>query len=56
MLGRRILDIVDGNEAVVSASPISNIHPGTSVGESASGREHEELRKSVREAFSSPYM
>jgi len=60
MLGRRILDFVDGDvDVLVPASvPSSHVQPGSSVeGSAVSGRDHEELRKSVREAFSSsPYM
>jgi vacuolar protein 8 len=53
LLGRRILDFVDGDgDALMPmGSHSSHIHPGSSVG---SGRgDHEELRKSVREAFGS---
>lgn len=55
MLARRILDFVDGDvEVLVPASvQSSHIQPGSSVeGSAGSGRDHEELRKSVREAFS----
>jgi hypothetical protein len=60
MLAKRILDFVDGDiDVLVPASvPSSHIHPGSSVSGSMSGRDHEELRKSVRDAFSStsPYL
>jgi vacuolar protein 8 len=57
LLARRILDFVDGDGEVMlppSATP-SHVQPGSSIGTSSivSGRDHEELRKSVREAFSS---
>jgi vacuolar protein 8 len=54
LLGRRILDFVDGDgEHTISASGPSSSHmqPGSSVDESVSGRDHEELRRSVRDAF-----
>jgi len=49
LLSRRILEFVEGDEAMLSSSvPGSHMQPGSSVG---SSREHEELRRSVREAF-----
>jgi vacuolar protein 8 len=56
MLARRILEFVDGDIDVLVPASVRSSHmqPGTSVeGSTVSGREHEELRKSVREAFSS---
>jgi vacuolar protein 8 len=55
MLAKRILDIVEGDIDVMVPASVqsSHVHPGSSVSGSMSGRDHEELRKSVREAFSS---
>lgn len=55
LLGRRILDFVDGDgeglvSSSVAASHTSHMQPGSSVA-SSTGRDHEELRRSVREAF-----
>ncbi|EDR15107.1 uncharacterized protein LACBIDRAFT_242589 [Laccaria bicolor S238N-H82] len=52
LLARRILDFVDGDidGLVPSSVPGSHMQPGSSVG-SSTGRDHEELRRSVREAF-----
>lgn len=51
LLGRRILEFVDGDvEGLISSSvAASHIQPGSSV--ASSTRDHEELRRSVREAF-----
>ncbi|KNZ78137.1 Vacuolar protein 8 [Termitomyces sp. J132] len=51
LLGRRILEFVDGDaEGLVPSSvAASHIQPGSSV--ASSTRDHEELRRSVREAF-----
>ncbi|CAL1696679.1 unnamed protein product [Somion occarium] len=55
MLARRILEITehDGEGALTPSASASQIQPGSfaDTTESASGRDHEELRKSVREAF-----
>jgi vacuolar protein 8 len=50
LLSRRILDIVDleADGLVSSSIPGSQVQPGSSLG---SSRDHEELRRSVREAF-----
>jgi len=57
LLGRRILDFVDGDgDPITSASGLSSSHMQTlagSVDESVTGRDHEELRRSVRDAFTS---
>ncbi|KAG6837903.1 Vacuolar protein 8 [Arthromyces matolae] len=52
LLGRRILEFVDGDAdgLVPSSVPASHMQPGSSV--ASSTRDHEELRRSVREAFS----
>lgn len=52
LLARRILEFVDADDDGVLSSSLSPSHmqPGSSV-DTASGRDHEELRKSVREAF-----
>jgi vacuolar protein 8 len=53
ILARRILEFVDGEpgDAMIPSSvPVSHMQPGSSVG-SSNGREHDELRRSVREAF-----
>jgi len=54
-LGRRIIEIIEGDEGVPGSLPTagsrahsSHMQPGSSVG---SDHEHEELRRSVREAF-----
>jgi vacuolar protein 8 len=54
LLGRRILEFVDGDGEPMapSSATVSHMQPGSSV-ESSGGRDHEELRKSVREAFAS---
>jgi vacuolar protein 8 len=54
LLGRRILEFVDGDgdPMAPSSATVSHMQPGSSV-ESSGGRDHEELRKSVREAFAS---
>lgn len=55
LLARRILEFVDGDGEPMLPRSVSTSHmqPGSSVSESiASGREHEELRQSVRDAFS----
>ncbi|KAF5377241.1 hypothetical protein D9615_006353 [Tricholomella constricta] len=51
LLGRRILEFVDGDaEGLVPSSvAASHMQPGSSV--ASSTRDHEELRRSVREAF-----
>ncbi|KAF5392403.1 hypothetical protein D9757_002180 [Collybiopsis confluens] len=51
LLSRRILDYVDGelDGMVTSSVPQSHMQPGSSV--ASSTRDHEELRRSVREAF-----
>ncbi|KAG6866247.1 Vacuolar protein 8 [Blastosporella zonata] len=51
LLGRRILEFVDGDaEGLVPSSlTASHMQPGSSV--ASSTRDHEELRRSVREAF-----
>lgn len=50
ILARRILEFVDGDGDLMGPSsvPVSHMQPGSSV---ESGREHDELRRSVREAF-----
>ncbi|ETW87677.1 hypothetical protein HETIRDRAFT_308344, partial [Heterobasidion irregulare TC 32-1] len=56
LLARKILEFVDGDEPVIPASLVpSHIQPGSSVGRDSnvSGKDHEELRRSVREAFGS---
>lgn len=52
LLGRRILEFVDGegDGIVPSSATVSHMQPGSSVG-SSSARDHDELRRSVREAF-----
>lgn len=52
LLGRRILEFVDGDGDGLAPSSItvSHMQPGSSVA-SSTGRDHEELRRSVREAF-----
>lgn len=51
LLSRRILEFIDSDlEGIPSSVPRSQIEPGTSVG-STNPREHDELRRSVREAF-----
>ncbi|KAH9927469.1 vacuolar protein 8 [Epithele typhae] len=54
MLARRILDFTDSEGAMTPSALASQIQAGSYSmhAESESGREHEELRKSVREAFS----
>lgn len=56
LLARRILEFVDVDaENMVPRSAATSHMPGSSVSASvASGREHEELRQSVRDAFSNP--
>ncbi|TFK36777.1 armadillo-type protein [Crucibulum laeve] len=51
LLSRRILEFVDGDvEGLISSSVTgSHMQPGSSIG--SSNRDHEELRRSVREAF-----
>jgi len=51
LLARRILEFADGDgDALISGSAAaSHMQPGSSV--ESSGRDHEELRRSVREAF-----
>jgi vacuolar protein 8 len=52
LLARRILEFADGDGDVLnpgSSAAASHMQPGSSVG--SSGRDHEELRRSVREAF-----
>jgi vacuolar protein 8 len=54
-LARKILYFVDGEEQVPPASSTpSHVQPGSSVGResNASGMDHEELRRSVRDALS----
>jgi vacuolar protein 8 len=57
-LARKILYIVDGDEKVdekvpTASSRSSHVQPGSSVGResNASGMDHEELRRSVRDAL-----
>ncbi|KAI0271655.1 vacuolar protein 8 [Gloeopeniophorella convolvens] len=54
-LARKILDVVDGDEPSVAppSSAPSHVQPGSSVGResSVSGMDHEELRRSVRDAL-----
>lgn len=53
-LARKILDVVDGNEQAVPVGSVpSHAQPGSSVGRdsNASGMDHEELRRSVRDAL-----
>jgi vacuolar protein 8 len=46
-LGRRIIEILEGGEALAGSLPTtSHMQPGSSV-----ESDHEELRRSVREAF-----
>lgn len=54
LLGRRIVEFIDGEVDILGPSSVTHSHmPGSSVDESiVSGRDHEELRKSVREALS----
>ncbi|KAF9229528.1 vacuolar protein 8 [Gyrodon lividus] len=55
LLARRILEFVDGDmDAGLPRSVAGSHMAGSSLG-SSSGREHEELRRSVREAFSGSY-
>ena len=50
VLARRILEYVEGDEGFASSSVGgSQVQPGSSIG--SSQRDHEELRRSVREAF-----
>ncbi|KAF7437213.1 Vacuolar protein 8 [Pleurotus ostreatus] len=51
LLGRRIIEIIEGDAdpMIPSSASHSHMQPGSSIASSA----HEELRKSVREAFSS---
>ncbi|KAK1220035.1 Vacuolar protein 8 [Marasmius sp. AFHP31] len=53
LLARRILEFVDGDGdgMVPSSVTPSHIQPGSSISSSRDAREHEELRRSVREAF-----
>lgn len=53
MLARKILEFVDGDEQMIMGSVPSHVQPGSSIGQDSnvSGSQHEELRKSVREAF-----
>lgn len=56
LLARRILEFVDGDGEPMVPRSVSTSHmqPGSSLSESVgSGRDHEELRQSVRDAFSS---
>jgi len=52
LLARRILEFVDGDSDGLGPSSVtvSHMQPGSSVA-SSTGRDHEELRRSVREAF-----
>ena len=52
-LARKILYIVDGDEPAPASSAPSHVQPGSSVGResNASGMDHEELRRSVRDAL-----
>ena len=56
-LARRILEFTDGDAegALTPSAPASHKQPGSLLdrAESVLGRDHEELRRSVREAFSS---
>jgi vacuolar protein 8 len=55
LLARRILEFVEGDMEPIVPQSVSTSHmqPGSSVsGSVVSGREHEELRQSVRDAFS----
>jgi vacuolar protein 8 len=50
ILSRRIMEFIELDDGLVSSSvPGSQVQPGSSV--ASSTREHEELRRSVREAF-----
>jgi len=48
-LGRRIIELLEGEEPVSGSLPVGSHIPGSSV-----GSEHDELRRSVREAFGAP--
>ena len=57
LLARRILEFTDGEAdgMMTPSAPPSQVQPGSladSRADSMMGREHEELRRSVREAFS----
>jgi len=57
LLARRIIEFVDGDGEPMLPRSVTTSHmqPGSSVSESiTSGRDHEELRQSVRDAFSNP--
>lgn len=52
MLARRILEITeDGDGAVTPSASASQFQPGSLITDTSSRKEHEELRKSVRDAF-----
>ena len=53
-LARKILEFVEGEPIYAGSQSQSHIQPGSSIGRDslASHRDHDELRKSVREAFS----
>lgn len=53
LLARRIQEIVEGDLDASVTRSVAGSHIGASSVGSSSGREHEELRRSVREAFSS---
>ncbi|KAL4068246.1 armadillo-type protein [Scleroderma yunnanense] len=53
LLARRIQEIVEGDMDASISRSVAGSHIGTSSVGSSSGRDHEELRRSVREAFSS---
>jgi len=52
LLARRIQEIVEGDLDASVTRSVAGSHIGASSVGSSSGREHEELRRSVREAFS----
>ncbi|KAK1228271.1 Vacuolar protein 8, partial [Marasmius sp. AFHP31] len=53
LLARRIVEFVDGDRDSMVPSSVtpSHIQPGSSISSSLDARGHEELRRSVREAF-----
>ena len=51
MLSRRILEIIEDDGAVTPSASASQFQPGSLLTDTSSRKDHEELRKSVREAF-----
>lgn len=53
MLARRILEITEDDGAVTPSASASQFQPGSLLTDTSSRKDHEELRRSVRDAFAS---